>query len=935
MSHCKWLSFSHFNIRSICTGFDLFSETVIRESLDVLGLSETWLDSSFPTSGIIIQDYKLIRNDRSSRGGGVAFYIKKNLKYRILDIPDLQGSQLESLWVTVTISGKSICLGTLYRPPNSNLRLCLDHLENIISMFLPEFDHLIFGGDLNVDLLNRNNNNTYMLSQLLNNYGLHQQIELPTRVTGNSSTLIDVIITSSNNIVVESNVLKMDDISDHSLVTCNLKIKKDKQEPKFFTFRDFSKFNYHDFLQDLYSINWGHIYLLENIDEMLQFWNNNLLHLFNIHAPFKTVRATKQPAPWLTENIKYMIKLKNAAHTRYKKLKTDISWNEYKEMRNFVNRSIKLEKRAYLQFKYKADPKMFWRTLKSLNINKNNDISCEITDPNLINNFFVNNIPQVQGNDDFITEKYNDLKFPNFVSEFSFSPVTAETVNKLVRSLKSQAMGSDGINIKMLSLVFPQLSEYFTFIINFCLLKGVFPNAWKDAHVIPVPKNSSSLDMSNFRPISILPTFSKVLEKIVAEQLNTYFANNRLMPTNQSGFRSRHSTTTALLQVTDDLYRANDGSNNTCLILLDFSKAFDTLNHTILCKKLIYFGLGDIAITFFRNYLSNRRQRVCINNNFSDFKLVNHGVPQGSILGPLLFSIYASDFHTFLMYCSIHQYADDTQLYFSFAFNDYLLARDKINSDLAIIVEVSNAHGLALNESKTELLVFGKDRCKVVSDPYFEIILRNKVLTPVEVAKNLGLYLDVNLRFSTHVTKLVQKSYGKLKLLNMHREVLSSDIKLLLCDSLILSHLGYCDIVYWPALLDRDRTTLQRIQNACIKFSFNLRKFDHISERFLESKWLNLDERFKYHLACLVYKIDKYQTPEYLYLKLLRGSDTHERSTRYRHLYNVPKHSTVLFQRSFSYNAVKIFNKIPMNIKLLPNITSFSKQVKSWLFSSR
>lgn len=169
----------------------------------------------------------------------------------------------------------------------------------------------------------------------------------------------------------------------------------------------------------------------------------------------------------------------------------------------------------------------------------------------------------------------------------------------------------------------------------------------------------------------------------------------------------------------------------------------------------------------------------------------------------------------------------------------------------------------------------------------------------------------------------------------MHKDILSTEVKLKLTDSLILTSISYCDTLYWPAILNRDKVCLQRIQNACIRFSYNLRKFDHITYHFRQSKWLNLSERFDCHMACLIFKMIKYMTPSYLVAKLKKGTDTHQRSTRYCTQFTVPKHNSALFQRSFSFSAAKLYNSIPQNIKSLTNISAFRKQITDFIINKR
>ena len=191
--------------------------------------------------------------------------------------------------------------------------------------------------------------------------------------------------------------------------------------------------------------------------------------------------------------------------------------------------------------------------------------------------------------------------------------------------IKTNATGYDGINLRMLLYLIPFLSPHITYIINLCLRCGQFPEYWKTANVIPVPKKTNATELAHYRPISILPTFSKNIERIMADQINTFLNANTILPSTQSGFRHRHSTTTALLGVTDDLFRAFDKILCSCLVLLDYSKAFDTIDHRVLTIKLKYYGFGENALNLIKNYFINRKQRVVLSGNFSDLRTINRG----------------------------------------------------------------------------------------------------------------------------------------------------------------------------------------------------------------------------------------------------------------------------------------------------------------------
>lgn len=768
--------FSHFNIRSLCSDFDSFSDYVAAEAFDIYGLSETWLSEPLSSNSSKIHNYNLVRKDRDGRGGGVAFYVVNSLKFQVIDT-SAQQSALEQLWIRTKINGKIICFGTLYRPPMANLASSLDDLENAIVSFLPDCDVVMFGGDLNVDMLEAGSPGCSAINQFFNKYNLTQLVQSPTRISQFGGKLIDVLVTSNPKLISDVQVINMDNISDHHLVLTDLDLQKNRVPISYRTYRDYSHFVLTDFVNDLFNVNWQNIFNMTNIDQMITFFQKNVTDVFNIHAPLKTSRFSKPPAPWITDNIKFMMKLRQKALTRYKKLKTDTSLYEYKQLRNLVTSAVRNEKKAYLEYKFRLDPASFWKTLNNLNItSKSSDASALLQTSDAadqLNSFFIRSIPQIgvsalTNNNQFI-DKYSNKIHPNVHNAFKFEKVNEAEVERIISSIKTSSVGSDGIDIKMITLLIPYLTPYITYIINKALSSNTFPLSWKMADVIPVPKNDVPSELSHYRPISILLIFSKILERIMFTQLNKFVLNNSIIPVTQSGFRARHDTTTALLHVCDDIFRSLDSGNVTALVLLDYSKAFDTLDHNLLLTKLKYFGLHDSALILLNNYLSNGKQRVRLAFTFSEYSDVNQGVPQGSILGPLLFPLYTCDFSEFLTVCKSHQYADDTQIYHSFQLFNVNKAIRNINSDLDTIVKVSKSHKLVLNGSKSKLLLFG-----MPDHQCMEVIIDGTLVVPSSCEKNLGILLDNQLKFKNHVSSVLQKAYYKLKVLYMHANILST-----------------------------------------------------------------------------------------------------------------------------------------------------------------
>ena len=433
--------------------------------------------------------------------------------------------------------------------------------------------------------------------------------------------------------------------------------------------------------------------------------------------------------------------------------------SQYKRYRAVLRKSIREAKRLYhirMFDTFKNDIKKTWSFINnSLNRNKKKNNSTEfnvndqtITDENHIaeefNNYFIN-----IGNK--LAEKIMATKNFNASTLFHFHPIEEKETLRIIQNLKNKSsFGHDSISNKLLKRSQEVLYKPLTMLINQTIATGYFPEELKLSWVKPLYKNGDSTLISNYRPISLLPSLSKVYERVIFDQLFQYMSNNNLLNISQYGFRPGHSTELAALELMDRLCKDMDQGLIPANIYIDLSKAFDTLVHEILLKKLAYYGVVGIAQTLFKEYLTERFQYVQFNDSCSSKKNIKTGVPQGSILGPLLFLIYINDLPEISRHIKMVMYADDTTLYCNLGD----LSEDIINTELTKVSEWLAANKLSLNVKKTKCMVFHTPQRKVT---YPEIKINNILIERVSEFNFLGITFNSNLKWHTHINYITKK----------------------------------------------------------------------------------------------------------------------------------------------------------------------------------
>ncbi len=515
---------------------------------------------------------------------------------------------------------------------------------------------------------------------------------------------------------------------------------------------------------------------------------------------------------------------------------------------------------------------------------------------------------------------------------FSFCPLTEAEVSKLLLSSHPTTCPLDPIPSHLLQAISPALLPALTHIINTSLLTGIFPTAFKQARVTPLlkkPTLNTSL-IENYRPISLLPFIAKTLERVVFNQVSLFLSQNNKLDTKQSGFRSGHSTETALLSVTEALRIAKANSKSSVLILLDLSAAFDTVNHQILLSTLSSLDITGIPLRWFESYLTGRSFRVAWGGEVSKAHKLVTGVPQGSVLGPLLFSTYTTSLAPIIQAhgFSYHFYADDTQLYLSFRPDDPTVAA-RISGCLADISAWMKEHHLQLNLAKTELLVFP---ATPTLQHDFTIQLGSSTITPSASVRNLGVIFDDQLTFKEHIAKTARSCRFALHNIRKIRPFLTEHAAQLLVQALVISRLDYCNALL-AGLPSNTIKPLQMIQNAAARLVFNEPKRAHVTPLFVSLHWLPVAARIQFKTLMLAYRTTTGSARTYFHSLLRIYIPSRSlRSASERRLVVPSQRGSKSLSRTFSFTVPGRWNDLPSPIRNAGSLSIFKQKLKTHLF---
>ena len=875
----------------------------------------------------------ILRRDRPNNvGAGVALYVSKSLhvsRRNDLEIPDI-----ELMWSEIRLHNNKFLFGVVYRPPNSSVSFWGKLQESLDLANRTGIKNIILTGDLNSDFSTPSG---LKLDQFSRTNFLTLHVQEPTRITEQSATCLDQILSNIPNYVRETRVLPSISNCDHCVVAANLLFRR-KKDPAFKRhIWDYGNADFDKFKTYLREVDWTSCFVSNDIDECCNAWSKLFMEAAVRCIPNKHIEIRPSDLPWYNSRLR---SLKRRVKRKYDNAKgrnfePDL-WNSFCQSRNYYQEQLKLAEEEHKN-KLRADlknssrsSKCWWRTVKHF-MNKNHSTTVpslihdgkhihvpdSFSKAEIFNSFFLE-----QSKVDSSSASLPEITDPPVSTLDSISIMETEVLDILLSLDTSKASGPDGISAKLLKEAAPAICPSLTKLFNLSLANKQFPLAWKQANVSPLYKKGPENLCNNYRPVSLLSCTGKVFEKIVFKNVFNFFRDNTVISAHQSGFIPGDSTINQLLLLYHELCLAVDQQKEVRIIFLDISKAFDKVWHPGLLHKLRKAGIAGDLLAWFSDYLHNRSQRVVINGQSSSWGKICAGVPQGSVLGPLMFLIYINDIVN-IVRSNIKMFADDTSLYLTI--DNPVTAARTLNMDLSDIDQWSKDWLVTFNALKTDSMLISRKNNPPNHPP---ILFQGHTLQDVAQHKHLGVTLRSDLRWTDHILDISNKSTKLINIMKSLKFTLDRKTLETIYTSFIRPILEYGSQV-WSGCTAQDEDKLESIQLNAARIVTGAMHGTSNAKLYEETGWLTLTKRREISNLTLMYKLVNKLAPDPLCSILSTASPTGTHTYTTRQQFDLPhfRARTDLFDKSFFPSTIRLWNQLPVEIRNSESINKFKLSI--------
>ena len=808
----NYINIMHINIRSIQKKFDALKSLLncLPKPPDVLAVTETWLKESnkhlYSLDGYV--SHHIVRTNREQ--GGISIYTKDDFSTELLNQYCYINENIEISTIKLKSLNLTYIISVIYRPHSKHemVNEFTDLINQILSNAIFRCNKSILLGDFNINLLEHTTHlptNTFLNAMQASNYFPH--ISRPTRFPDNPDlgqpSLLDHIWTnftpSSSSGIIHCG------LSDHLPIFLNIAQQPIPNCKHKISFRIHNTANHNAFTNELALVDWDNLLCLPNVNDNFDVFLNTINRLYNKCYPLKTkfISTKRLQNPWITNGI--LNSIKHKCHLfKMHKLGT-ISHNYYKRYRNNLTHIIRVAKSNHYRrifCNFRNNTKKIWQTINEIRNNKhlkdnvttmqhNNITLNNPTDiAEAFNNYFCNIAPEL--NSKLPQTNRNPVHYlkGNFLNSMVLPIITTQDTKEILKTLKNKNTGIHEVAVSVLKLNPDLIAHPLTILFNQSVATGTFPAKLKKAKVTPIHKSGPINNLKNYRPISNLVVFSKIFELLMKKHRMHYLESKNILNPTQFGFRRNHNTFQALNLFSSNIYSALNDSLSVLSIFIDFAKAFDTVNHKILLDKMYHYGIRGPIHSWFKDYLTNRNQTTVFKGVNSTSSTITLGVPQGSVLGPILFLIYINDITDIFTKSKTILFADDMTLYLIGRSPEQLITT--ANQELQQLHQWCVCNRLTINTDKTYYMFFTNKKTYYLP----ELELNNCKIAKTNHLKFLGVTFDDKMTFKLHINNLTLKISRHIALLYQIKDLMPSYVLKCIYYAHIYPLLNYCNPIW-------------------------------------------------------------------------------------------------------------------------------------------